>query len=1125
MAIRIVRNESGNCINFYGATNPTYWNACLSGEVDAVETDKVNVINDIITAQTGVLKYEFYQIDYTELVDADGNAFANAQAAADYITEKANVTGVESDISLNGQVIDFKLDATSTSIMFNNGYSFGVNTIKAVPNPNGTIDIVSNFSNSTHDDKTYFTQLQVGNAAIDGTTVAGGLNDVINALNELFTVGAFTQVVISDPFATMVADVNGIADTDGALVGSGAVDPVGSDIGGNTGSHNNNAGWLSSATIDQAGEYFTFDIRGEGQIGFGLVHTQDSYDDGYYSGNATYANPATFCNGVNSAHYGYQFSHFFHPTPNGSWTNYGANTSYVGGSGWSGWESRNEWLAGDPVKIKCGIDEQGYIAIYSLQDDDVTWVLHARSGYPVPEGAEFKLGIKFSTTAARLASVPNVHLLTPAAPTLYFRYIESPDGIFQYPLFATEEEANYYDANHTNGVLGTGTSHAHVYADDPTGTTWYMPDTGSTMTDTYNPLLSTVFGNQMVAWTEITSQTNADLVPSAFADTTLTVDELSTINYQLAPVDVGYTTSISTSVTGWSLAGGTTLLGTAPEVTGDNVANPSDDYTVTVTRTNSYGSSTGTLTVRVNNLTAPVVAPISGFTFEGGTALIDSDTMADGSVVSITETLAVDERLVVDKEWLDNYVLPKITSGTGAKSVWIGFIAQNTTPNYTSIDRTDFRVAYEFYCDDAARAANNWRLKTHNQGGSFANVGIGSLTSGLYDYVFINDDAQVRAGALVASQGHNASTKVFDASNSDWNWTLYNASNSGSHKIIIATVGTDLDLSTANFNEYTEPVANTILTDWDKALDFSGSSERAQQVDGSFYRNAVKMANIATTVSAGATGFTSNDSNSRPWATSIVFKADGNNSNQHIWNVGEGAGSTDDNIYLRLDSQRRLWFGWGRSGALNECYVADIGGSISGWHGVYIASNGTRLSGGNATAANLADAFDIRYTRGNLSWSIGTNLSTSANWTSGSTGGRMDRQLTGDVTIGGRGANRNFHGKVAAMVFTTLRRGVAMPTDAEIEMMVTDPNRWLADYKVGNSFRLPWQSGNSSNFNYNDGSSAYATQIWLMGDGGNDSYSNMIRNRVHPSDQNYTKLNMISMVSNDIQTVTIQGLS
>ena len=76
MAIRIVRNEQGNCINFFGSSNPSYWNACLSAEVDNVETDSVNVINDIITSQTGVTQYEFFRIPYTEFVKADGNVFA-----------------------------------------------------------------------------------------------------------------------------------------------------------------------------------------------------------------------------------------------------------------------------------------------------------------------------------------------------------------------------------------------------------------------------------------------------------------------------------------------------------------------------------------------------------------------------------------------------------------------------------------------------------------------------------------------------------------------------------------------------------------------------------------------------------------------------------------------------------------------------------------------------------------------------------------------------------------------------------------------------------------------------------------------------------------------------------------
>ena len=71
-------------------------------------------------------------------------------------------------------------------------------------------------------------------------------------------------------------------------------------------------------------------------------------------------------------------------------------------------------------------------------------------------------------------------------------------------MFATEEEANYYDENHTIGTAGSGTSHPHVFADDPTGTTWYMPDTGSTMSDNQDPI-GTTFMGQVINYTEITS--------------------------------------------------------------------------------------------------------------------------------------------------------------------------------------------------------------------------------------------------------------------------------------------------------------------------------------------------------------------------------------------------------------------------------------------------------------------------------------------------------------------------------------------------------------------------------------------------------------------------------------------
>ena len=123
MAIKIARNEQGNCINFYGSSNPTYWNACLSGEVDSTDANSVNIINDIITSETGVTQYEFFRVPYTEFVDAEGNGFSNAQDTADYVTEKANVVGLGGGgTDLTDQDVCFKLDDTSTSIMLDNGY-------------------------------------------------------------------------------------------------------------------------------------------------------------------------------------------------------------------------------------------------------------------------------------------------------------------------------------------------------------------------------------------------------------------------------------------------------------------------------------------------------------------------------------------------------------------------------------------------------------------------------------------------------------------------------------------------------------------------------------------------------------------------------------------------------------------------------------------------------------------------------------------------------------------------------------------------------------------------------------------------------------------------------------------
>ena len=133
---------------------------------------------------------------------------------------------------------------------------------------------------------------------------------------------------------------------------------------------------------------------------------------------------------------------------------------------------------------------------------------------------------------------------------------------------------------------------------------------------------------------------------------------------------------------------------------------------------------------------------------------------------------------------------------------------------------------------------------------------------------------------------------------------------SSNKDIVIATSGTDMDLDLQYFNEYVEPTAPTSQTNWTKALDFSGGAERAQMVSTSSYYNPMMMNGSAITVAPPTTSSnTSASTGSRAWATAIVFRADGHNSNQHIWNAGEG--SNGDNIYLRLSASRQLYFGWG----------------------------------------------------------------------------------------------------------------------------------------------------------------------------------------------------------------------
>ena len=1091
--IKILRNEQGNCINFEGSSNPTYWNACLSGEVDSEDANAVNIVNDVITSETGVTEYEFYKIPYTEFVDRDGNSFADAQEAADYITAQANVVGLGGGgTDLTDVSVCFKLDDTSTSIMLDNGHSYGVNTIKATNTGDGLITIQSELGSIIH-----FTKLDHTNVCnAEGNSISGGLNDVINYLNELFTVGAFESVVISDPYSTMVADVDGV-DTNVSYVGYG-IDPVGNDVYGSTTTNSQN-GMLTTETIDQAGEYFTFDIRVEGTIGFGLVHTQDSYDAGYYNGNSTYADPTTF--GIsNSGHSGYQFSHWFHPTPNGSWTNYGANTSASYRSGWynfNGTDEQADWLAGNPIKVRVGIDNDSFISIETLRDG-VTWEPHARTSYPVPQGSEFRLGIKTNHTAARVFSLPKVHLL---------RVDDTPTAI---------GDTNITLLGDALGTLNDGIATASGTNSD----NGFITEEGLSELGEYFEFEVNLGSNHTVSLVDADTHSIATIA----ADTS--TDLINPYVYFGQPINnLGAVTLNQHNWSGLPATEGSRFAATHFRIGFDNQGK------LTV-----WSSTDGVNFIVSKHLSSAAVNGDYRLMYIGRDVGATFESLSKGQ---LTAAPTMYFRYIESPDGVFNYPLFATEEEAKYYHETTAGVSEGVTHTHTYADDPTNTTWY--MPDNGQMAGVNAPYNMVFDGQTVLFTEITSLT---------NADltpSQFSGSDITQEEGTNVNLQVTPAGASWTTSVVITPSGSGlvydNYSTIQGTltdVGADTTytVTVTRANSYGSSVGSLTITatdvapvqtndtPWTKALDFSGGSEYIRQAAGYYTVSPLHMNGYATNIAAPSnSGYTANGSSVRPWATAIVFKIDNVSANQHIWNSGEGAGNGDDNIYLRLDSSKKLYFGWGREGqGYNECTIQATALGHNDWYGVYIANNGTRQSGSNATATALAAMFDIRLMNsGSNNWTIGSNLSIPSAWTS--TGADMDKAVTGDLTIGGRGSNRSFQGKVASMVVTTLRINQPMPTSAEIDLMITDPTKWLDDYKVGEAFRTNTSSTDYTGFAIGTESCYRATQVWLMGDGTYDAYPNGIRNQVGVDDQNTTEMQFNSMVSNDIETVNISGLT
>ncbi len=181
MAIRIIRNEAGNCVTFQGSSNPVYWNSCLSGEVDTAESQLINIKNDVRSIDESETVYEFYRIPYTDFQSSDGSSFSTPQECASYITAECNVLGsIGQQVASDSDTFNFYLDSKDNTVIMSTGDYFPVNTIHAV------LESDSLSVSSIIGSKTYYSNINLSNVSISSSLLTGTNAEKINTLNALF---------------------------------------------------------------------------------------------------------------------------------------------------------------------------------------------------------------------------------------------------------------------------------------------------------------------------------------------------------------------------------------------------------------------------------------------------------------------------------------------------------------------------------------------------------------------------------------------------------------------------------------------------------------------------------------------------------------------------------------------------------------------------------------------------------------------------------------------------------------------------------------------------------------------------------------------------------------------------
>ena len=552
---------------------------------------------------------------------------------------KAPLQGNYSELPFSNHVmqvpeVDIVVDTLKQTIALHEGVGgnvinmYGINELQSLDM--GThIDIIQRGS-----DKIQLRGLTLGNVYVNGVLAGNdvsSMNDTVNAaLNMNLT--QYTNFLQTDVFdytedgnSPPIVETNEVI-ADGTNYNSsymtlGVADGNGESTLISQQNGDNKADVWSNVPINQMGEYSIFqtDSAGGGKR--------------FYVGFTTDDQLGNLADGVGNGHEGMQWSVAIYDGYDAPWTFYGTQASASYNSAWWGNNQNfrdHSGILTNKVTWKVGIEDDGkfYVYFWSLIDEE--WKYLAKTNYTLV-GDDYHPMVRFYTNGGGFYNGFDNFRYEEVEDVATFYYIESPDGVFHYPLFQTEAEANLIDET----LGGTGTSHTHTYVDDLTGTTWYMPDTGGTMSGNAAPVNGdfTVGGNTItdVNWNEQVTDADSNYAPT-FTDIVYTIAEGSAVNIQYKPQGDTSTYNVTNVPSGYA-DNGYAIIGTAETIT-DGV---DIQHVINVTKANDYGSAVGTITLNVtddasNNATANGTSWTKAIDFGSGSSEYLQQVHVDNSL-------------------------------------------------------------------------------------------------------------------------------------------------------------------------------------------------------------------------------------------------------------------------------------------------------------------------------------------------------------------------------------------------------------------------------------------------------------------------------------------------------------